>query len=110
MSADPMMSWPRLPIAPPRHPRARLSLVLGIVSLLGVVCLLPVLAGPLAWYYGAAARRDIERQPGRWVGGGEASAGMICGIIATALLALALFIAALVLAGYALLLHTGYGS
>jgi hypothetical protein len=35
---------------------------------------------------------------------------MICGIIGTALLALALLVGLIVLAGYTLLLHTDYGS
>jgi uncharacterized protein DUF4190 len=109
MMSDPLITW-GYPVAPPMHPRARMSLVLGIVSLLGVVCLLPVLVGPLAWYYGAVARREIEREPTRWGGRTEASAGMICGIIGTALLALSLLVGAIVLAGYSLLLNTPYGN
>lgn len=110
MTSDPLITWGYPPVAPPMHPRARLSLVLGIVSLLGVICLLPVLVGPLAWYYGAVARREIDREPTRWGGRTEASAGMICGIIGTALLALSLLVGVLVLAGYSLLLHTSYGN
>ncbi|MDX6277474.1 MAG: hypothetical protein QOJ72_1602 [Nocardioidaceae bacterium] len=109
MTPDPLITWAH-PVAPQMHPRARASLVLGIVSILGVLCLLPVLVGPLAWYFGAVARRDIEREPTRWAGRSEASAGMICGIIGTALLALALLVGLIVLAGYTLLLHTDYGS
>jgi hypothetical protein len=87
-------------------------MVLGIISVLGIFCILPVLVGPLAWYYGAFARREIEREPTRWGGRHEATIGMVCGIIGTALLALVLVTAAIVVGGYALLLnpHTGYGS
>jgi uncharacterized protein DUF4190 len=109
MTSDPLISWAPA-VAPQMHPRARVSLVLGIVSVVGVICLLPVLVGPLAWYYGAVARRDIEREPTRWSGRPEASAGMICGIVGTALLALSLLVGFVVLAGYTLLLHTDYGS
>ena len=109
---DPLITWGQPPVAPPPHPRARTAMVLGIISVAGVLCLLPALVGPLAWYYGVVARRDIEREPTRWGGRGEATTGMICGIIGTALLALALLIGALVIGGYALLLNpqTGYGS
>jgi Domain of unknown function (DUF4190) len=110
MTPDPRISWAYPPVVPPMHPRARVSLVLGIVSLLGVICLLPVLVGPLAWYFGAVARREVDREPTRWGGRTEATAGMICGIIGTALLVLSLLVGALVLAGYSLLLHTNYGS
>src|SRR3954468_6921573 len=100
MTPDPLVTWAYPSFAPPMHPRARTSLVLGIVSLLGVVCLLPLLVGPLAWYHGAVARRDIERAPTQWGGRTEATGGMICGIIGTALLALALLLGVMVLAGY----------
>lgn len=112
MTSDPPITWSPPPAALPLHPRARTALVLGIVSVLGVLCLLPVLVGPLAWYYGAVARREIEREPTRWGGHRDATIGMVCGIIGTALLALVLLIAALVVGGYALLLNpqTGYGS
>ena len=74
-------------IAPQMHPRAERSMVLGLVGILGVICLLPVLLSPFAWYYGAVARREIEREPTRWGGRSEATTGMVCGIIGTALLA-----------------------
>lgn len=87
-------------------------MILGIISVLGVFCILPVLAGPFAWYHGAVARRAIERDPTRWGGRNDATIGMVCGIIGTALLALSLVIAALLVGGFALLLspRSGYGS
>ncbi|MCW2799646.1 MAG: hypothetical protein JWQ70_1118 [Aeromicrobium sp.] len=112
MRSDPQMTWIAPPAVLPLHPRARAALVLGIVSALGALFLLPALLGPLGWYYGAVARRDIEREPTRWGGHRDATIGMTCGIIGTALLALALLVAAIAIGGYALLLdpQSGYGS
>lgn len=112
MTPDPLITWHTPPVALPLHPRARTSMILGIISILGIFCLLPTLLGPLAWYHGAVARREIEREPTRWGGRNDATIGMICGIVGTALLALVLLVAALVVGGYALLLNpqTGYGS
>jgi hypothetical protein len=75
----------------PNHPSANTALVLGIVALGGgFVCGLPILAGPFAWFMGAKVKREIDADPQRYGGRGEANAGMILGIVATALLALAL--------------------
>lgn len=74
----------------PNHPSANTALVLGIVALGGgFVCGLPVLAGPFAWYMGAKVKREIDAEPMRYGGRGEANAGMILGIVATVLLGLA---------------------
>lgn len=112
MTSDPPITWQQSPVAPPVHPHARTAMILGIISVLGVFCILPVLAGPFAWYYGAVARREIEREPTRWGGRNDATIGMICGIVGTALLGLVLVVAALAVAGFALLLNPqfGYGS
>ena len=110
MMSDPLIAWASPVAAPPQHPRARTALLLGIISVLGVFCLLPVLLGPLAWYYGAATRRDIERDPTRWRGHNDATIGMVLGIIASTFLAVALLATALVVGGYALLLQTEYGN
>jgi hypothetical protein len=112
MTSIPMIEWGQPPVALPLHPRARTAMVLGIVSLAAVVCLLPALVGPLAWHYGAVARREIEREPARWGGRRNATIGMVCGIIGTALLVSVLLVSALVVGGHALLLtpQTGYGS
>ena len=80
------------------------------MSLLGAVLVLPAALGPVAWYLGVSARRCTEREPYRWGGRGHATAGMVLGIIASAVLAL-LAIASLAFAGrfaLALQLDTGY--
>ena len=112
MTSDSQMTWGPPPVVLPLHPRARTALVLGIISAVGALFLLPALVGPLGWYYGAVARREIEREPTRWGGHRDATVGMICGIIGTALLALALLVGAIAVGGYALLLNpqSGYGS
>jgi hypothetical protein len=87
-----------LPSAP-NHPSANTALVLGIVALGGgFVCGLPILAGPFAWYMGAKVKREIDAEPMRYGGRGEANAGMILGIVATSLLALAVLTIVVVIA------------
>jgi hypothetical protein len=112
MTSDPLITWSAPPAALPLHPQARTAMVLGIISVGGVVVVLPVLLGPLAWYFGAVARREIERDPTRWRGRSNATVGMILGIVGTALLIVALFIGVLAITGLLLLLHpqSGYGS
>jgi hypothetical protein len=79
------------PAQPPAHPRATAAMVLGIISVAGFfVLLVPVLIAPLAWYFGAVAVRDAEREPMRYRPVGQARAGMVLGIIGTALLAFVL--------------------
>ncbi|MBJ7530173.1 MAG: hypothetical protein JHD04_11725 [Nocardioides sp.] len=78
------------------HPQANTALVLGIVAIGGMfVCGLPVLVSPFAWYVGAKAKREIEAEPGRWSGRSEANTGMVLGIVGTALLALGVLAAVL---------------
>ncbi|KQP63358.1 DUF4190 domain-containing protein [Nocardioides sp. Leaf285] len=78
------------------HPQANTALVLGIVAIGGMfVCGLPVLVSPFAWYVGARAKREIEAEPGRWSGRSEANTGMVLGIVGTALLALGVLAAVL---------------
>ena len=89
-----MTPYPYPPVRQPlpAHPRATLSLVLGIVGVAGFfVLLLPVLASPLAWYFGAVAQREAEREPTRW-SEGSSRAGMVLGMVGTALLALLLLL------------------
>jgi amino acid transporter len=92
------------PVAPPlvpAHPRARTALVLGILVMVGLVPF-----GPLAWHAGAAARRDIDREPLRWTGRGDATAGMVMGMIGTALLVVGVLLAGAVVAVMAVLSTT----
>ena len=80
-----------LPVRLPAHPRATTSMVLGIVGVAGFfILLLPILVSPLAWYFGAVAHREAERQPTRYRSSGEARTGMILGMIGTAILGVAL--------------------
>jgi hypothetical protein len=73
----------------PDHPRATAALVTGIVAVAGTfVCLVPVLASPVAWILGANARREIRNAPQQWGGESKATAGMVLGIIGTVLLVL----------------------
>ena len=95
----------------PDHPRATAAFVVGLVSVIGAFFVLPAALGPLACYLGVSARRTIEREPQRWGGHGQATAGMVLGIIASAFLAL-LAVVSLMLVGLfslALRLDTGYG-
>lgn len=112
-----MTSAPWTPPPPhrtrPPHPQATTAMVLGIVAAAGFFTLLvPALAGPIAWYLGSAARRDIQREPERWSGSARATTGMVLGIVATALLAILILVLTLIvvvlafLAGY----DAGYGA
>lgn len=96
----------------PSAPGAAASLVLGICSVAGVVLVVPLLLGPLAWYLGASAQRTAQREPARWSGAGPARAGMILGIVASGLLAATLLLLTAALAGLAVV-HghdAGYGT
>lgn len=73
----------------PFESRGTTTLVLGLIALIGgfVVCGLPFLLGPVAWITGNGVRKDAVAagypEPGNNKG------GRICGIVATAFLALA---------------------
>lgn len=82
----------------PDHPRATAALVVGLVSVAGAfTCLVPILASPVAWVIGAQARREIRNAPQQWGGEGQATAGMVLGIIGTVLLVLGLILLALLI-------------
>ena len=98
----PWHPYPAPAVAPPNHPRATAALTLGIVAVCGLVVGLTLALGPLAWYYGATAVRDIDREPGRWGGRGNAKAGLVLGVIASGLLLLALLVLAVAAGGIAL--------
>lgn len=70
----------------PDHPQATMILVLGIVGLfVGVL-------GPVAWYLGSKAKKEIEASNGRVGGLQQVTVGWILGIITTVLLAVTLVI------------------
>ncbi len=69
------------------HPRATLSMILGI---LGLVCC--SVAAPFAWRIGAKAVSEIDASGGRLTGRGQAQAGKILGLIGTVLLALSVLL------------------
>lgn len=70
----------------PAHPHSTTAMVLGIVGVAGFFLLVPIIVSPLAWYFGAVAEREAEREPTRYRSAGEARTGMILGIIGTAIL------------------------
>jgi predicted lipid-binding transport protein (Tim44 family) len=84
---------------PPTHPKASLALWLGVVGLATSFLAAPLVLGPLAWFYGARARREIAAAPSQWSGSGEATAGLVLGIVNTVLLVIGLF----ALAGFVML-------
>lgn len=85
--------YPGYPLRPPDHPQATTVMVLGIISLVGgFLCLVPLLLGPVAWVMGHRARREVELSGGMLGGRGNLLAGMICGIVATAILCLAVLV------------------
>ncbi len=66
------------------HPNGMTVLLLGILGL--VLC---QVVSPIAWVMGGRARKDMAAEPGVvWSNAGNITAGWICGIIGTALLAL----------------------
>lgn len=97
----------------PAHPRATTAMVLGIIGVAGFfILLVPVVVSPLAWYFGAVAQREAEREPTRYRHAGEARAGLVLGIIGSALLGVALLL--LLVAGTLIVVgasyDAGYGS
>lgn len=81
--------------------------MLGIISLAGAfVLVLPLFLSPYAWYSGAKVKREIDAAPGRWSGVSDAGAGMILGVIGSALLALLLIALMLGAAGLGFLTHS----
>ncbi|MBF4162475.1 DUF4190 domain-containing protein [Nocardioides acrostichi] len=84
---------------PPNHPSSTTAMVLGIVSLAGsALCLLPIIVAPFAWWLGAKARKEIDREPQRYGGRSQATAGFVMGIIGTILLVLGVAFFVLIIA------------
>jgi hypothetical protein len=65
----------------PNHPRATLTLILGILS---IPCC-GLFTGIPAIILGRGALQEIDANPGQYGGRGLVNAGYICGIIGTAL-------------------------
>lgn len=70
----------------PAHPQATTVLVLGILS----IVLVPLL-GPVAWVMGRKALREVDASPTLVSNRSQLVAGMVLGIISTAMLAIGLF-------------------
>jgi hypothetical protein len=87
-------------------------MVLGLVGVVGFFLVVPLLVCPLAWYYGAVADRETEREPTRYREGSEARTGMVMGIVGSAMLTLFLFLLFVVGALTLLSSHydAGYGT
>ena len=100
-----------LPDGPVQHPKADRAYALGLLSFVGALFVLPVLLGPYAWYLGLRTRREIDRDPARWKGRGQATAGAWLGAAASALLGLlvAVVVVVAVWRQVRLGLDTGYG-
>jgi hypothetical protein len=75
------------------HPEANSALIMGIVALAGTfVCGILCVLGPFAWAKGAKVRKEIDAEPQRWSGRGEATAGYVMGIVTTILMIIAILI------------------
>lgn len=75
-------------------PGATAGLVVGIVALAGgLVLLLPLVIAPVAWYLGARALRQSEREPDLWRPGGTAKTAMVLGMVGSGLLTLVVLFA-----------------
>ncbi|WP_203231105.1 DUF4190 domain-containing protein [Nocardioides caldifontis] len=68
----------------PDHPQAATAMILGILGI--VLC---QVLGPFAWSMGKKTMAEIDASGGQLGGRGQAQAGYVCGIIATALLGIA---------------------
>jgi uncharacterized membrane protein YjgN (DUF898 family) len=94
------MSYPppppgQQPMPPQDHPRATLSLVLGILGIL--VC---GIIAPFAWSIGKRTLAEIDESGGRLGGRGMAQVGYVLGLVGTILLVIGvLVIVVLVVAG-----------
>jgi hypothetical protein len=101
------------PYAYPRdHPRAGLALGLGIGALIGgfVTLGLGFVLGPFAWVIGQKARTEVRNSNGAYHSEGNATAGMVLGIIATVFLVLALALWTLLIIGIATESSSGGGT
>lgn len=99
---QPMYMPPPMQYGYPRdHPKAGLAFGLGLGGLIGGFLSLGLgfALGPFAWYLGQQAMKQIRQSNGIYHRDGNATAGMVMGIIATVLLILAIVIWAIGLSG-----------
>lgn len=77
---------------PRDHPQAGLALGLGLGGLIGGFFTLGLafLISPFAWYIGHRARTGVKQNPGIYHAEGNATAGMVLGIVGSVLLVLAI--------------------
>ena len=95
---------PPNPYGYPRdHPQGGLALGLGLGGLIGgfVSMGLGFALGPFAWFIGQRARTQIRQSNGAYHNEGNATAGMVLGIIATVFLALAILMWILIMVSIA---------
>ena len=59
--------------------------IFGLVSMLFCYGLLSIVLGPIAFFMGRSAQKEIERSPHSWSNAGMARAGWIMGLIQTIL-------------------------
>ena len=90
---------------PPSSGGAATALVLGIIGLAGNLAscccclgLIPALCAPIAWWMGARELRSIREGVASPAGEGNARAGMICGIVGTAIIVLYVLVLAVYIA------------
>lgn len=69
------------------HPQGTMILVFGILSLVGISIL-----GPIAWYMGNKALKEIDANPAAYSDRGNVNVGKILGMIGTILMGLGILI------------------
>ena len=74
------------------HPQGTVVLVLGILSL--ALC---GLVGPVAWWMGSKALREVDAHPGYYRNRGSIQAGRIMGMVSSGIIALWVLLLAVVL-------------
>ena len=88
----PQHPYPYAPAPLAKPPGSTAALVLGILGVGGFFLLAPLVLSPLAWYFGTVGVREAEREPMRYRRAGEAKAGMVLGIIGSAILGVVLLL------------------
>lgn len=81
------------PVSLPEHPQAATVLVLGLLGLLVMV------TGPVAWVMGSRARAEVA--VGRYAASSTLTAGWVLGIVTTLYLALVMLLIFVAIVGFA---------